>query len=205
MIKSRLVALLALAGVLFTSSLAHAQAEAPKTSATSKTLYLTQTGCGTGKGTLLPRPDGQSGNCGDAFGVPISEVFHQVGSDSFDKYVSTDATKPFKINGAKKVTGQLTAESFLLSHGGGVGTVTFEIKLTMETKNDSVTFAPITVSRAVATSGSCYVPFSMHVPKALNGQVVTEIAMSVDQRGANFPMSVFGMSGDSYLVVPAKK
>lgn len=187
--------------------LALAEKAAPKTTVTSKTLFLSQLGCGAeaDKGKLLPTAGDETGDCGVIGGVPLDEVLHTVGSDSFEDFTSTSKTKPFKIDATKKVTGQLRANSWLPAFGG-VGTVTFDVKLKMFTNKDAtIVFTPVTVSQAASPTGPSFIPFSMTVPKAAAGTVITEIVLSVNQRGLNVPMSAFGMAGDSYLVIPAKK
>lgn len=209
MLKNRLIVALAIAGVLTTASLATARTDAPKSSTTSKTLYLSQVGCGAEAedGKLLPTIGlGDSAGCGTIGGVPVDEVVHQLGSTSFTDFTSTTKTKPFKVNAAKKVTGQLRADSWI-GAGGGVGSVDFDIKLKMETtKGVTITFAPITVSQAASpTSSEMYLPFAMPFPKGASGTTVKSIVMSVALRGMNVPFSAFGMDGDSYVLIPAKK
>ncbi|MCU1588288.1 MAG: hypothetical protein JWN31_1781, partial [Frankiales bacterium] len=141
-------------------------ADAPKTTATSKTLYLSQAGCGSSAEDPLLLPTvvpGQDG-CGTVAGLPANELDAQIGATVDDvgtPYASNKKTVPFKLDGTKKITGQLTADSWI-GAGGGVGTVTWDYELSGTTsKGKSVDFGSYTADQAVSPSSSrVQTPFS---------------------------------------------
>lgn len=193
---------LALAASTATGLVAFA-ADAPKSTTKSKTLYMAQEGCGStaeaGRLEEKPQADGATG-CGTIGGVPLNEVAGLPGDD----YTSTAKLAPFKLDATKKVTGQVAAGSWF--GAGGVGTVTFDVHLAGITKaGGGVDFGTTTVSAQVAgAAGVVYVPFTLNVPATAGGVVMKAFTITVAQRGANIGMSAKQLSGDSYVVIPAK-
>jgi hypothetical protein len=186
-------------------------ATAPKTTATSKTLYLSQFGCGTTAEDpyLLPTVQTDSTGCGTVGGLPIDEVDAMIGATVDDvgtPYASTKKTVPFKLDGAKKITGQLTADSWI-GAGGGIGTVTWDYHLTgVTTKSKTFDFGSYTVDQAVSPAGSkVETPFSIAVPKAAGGLVFKSFVFTVWLHGLNVPFSAMGLAGESFIIFPAKK
>jgi hypothetical protein len=198
---------LALAGSALSASVALAT-EAPKTTTTSKTLYLAMEGCGTtaeaGRLEVKPQADGATG-CGTVGGLPVDEAFYQVAGATPEDYTSTKSLVPFKIDATKKVTGQLAAGSW--TGAGGAGTVTFDVHLAgVTSKGTGVDFGDTTVSTTVTgTDAVAYVPFELAVPASAVGATLKAFTISVVQRGANIGYSAKQLSGDSYVVIPAKK
>ncbi|MCW2543100.1 MAG: hypothetical protein JWM40_652 [Frankiales bacterium] len=186
-------------------------ATAPKTSATSKTLYLSQFGCGTTAEDpyLLPTVQTDSSGCGTVGGLPLDEVEAMTGATLADlgtPYASTKKMLPFKLDGAKKITGQLTADSWI-GAGGGIGTVTWDYSLTgVTTKSKTFDFGSYTVDSAVSPAGSkVETPFSIAVPKPASGLIFKSFVFTVWLHGLNVPFSAMGLAGESYIVFPAKK
>jgi hypothetical protein len=184
---------------------------APKTTATSKTLFLAQEGCGTSAEDplLLPTSVPDQDGCGTVAGLPADEVDYQIGATVDDvgtAYASTKKTLPFKLDGAKKITGQLTADSWLPA-GGGIGSVTWDYELSGTTsKGKTIDFGSYTAEQAVSPSGHrVQTPFSIAVPKTANLQVFKSFVFTVWLHGMNVPFSAMGLSGSSYIVFPAKK
>jgi hypothetical protein len=184
---------------------------APKSSATSKTLFLSRAGCGTtaGEPYLLPAATADSRGCGTVGGLPVNEVEWIALEEDIDEvgvpYASTKKMAPFKIDAAKKVTGQLKAVSWAGSFGG-VGTVEFDYHLVgTSTSNRQIDFGKGSVSSAVSPLAPTEVPFSITVPKAASGLTMKAFTFTVWQHGLNVPMSAAGLSGDSYIVFPARR
>jgi hypothetical protein len=198
---------LALAGLAATAGLSSA-ADAPKSGATSKTLYLAQEGCGTtavaGRLEIKPQSDGADG-CGTIGGVPVNEVLYQGGGDEGEDYTSTKKLLPFVVDGAKKVTGQVAAMSWV--GVGGVGVVDWDITLSGTTKaGKSVLFGSTTATTTAAGADEVVMaPFSIAVPAAAKGQTFRSFVLTVFQHGANVGYSAKKLSGDSYVVIPAKR
>jgi len=203
--KSRLALLLALVGVLSSASLALAQTYAPATTTSSKTLFLNREGCsGEVIGRLLPSA-GNEPPCGGYGGVNC-ELFVRAGIECAEEFHSTTETKPIKLNAAKNVTGLLKAESYYGPFVPGVGIVTFDVELEMDTdKGSTIRFDPITMSQVASPFGPSYFKFSMPVPRHAIGAVVTRTSMTVTLRGVNYSMNILALRGDSYLEIPAKK
>jgi hypothetical protein len=186
-------------------------ADAPKTTVTSKTLFLAQAGCGTSAEDpfLLPTAVPDQDGCGAVLGLPVSELDYQIGATVDDvgtPYASTKKTAPFKLDGAKKITGQLTADSWI-GAGGGVGSVAWDYHLTGTTsKGKTVDFGTYSAEQSVSPSGSrVQTPFSIPVPKTANLQIFKSFVFTVYLHGMNVPFSAMGLSGSSYIVFPAKK
>jgi hypothetical protein len=202
---------LALAGVAASSALAFA-ADAPKTTATSLSLFMAQEGCGATAeaGRLETKPQGDSADgCGTIGGLPLDEVTHQDEEDfgsSGDDYTSTPKLVPFMIDATKKVKGQVAAGSWLGNGTGGVGTVTWDIKLTVTTVSGKIIdFGSTTVSAAAAPGADEVVaPYQFATPAAAVGQTVKRIVINVTQRGQNLGMSAKQLSGETYVVFPVK-
>lgn len=182
----------------------------PKDSATTKVLYLSQVGCGSTaeKGQLLSKPGASdTGKCGSAGGAPVTELQYQAGArPAGDKYISTSKLPAFKVDGAKKITGQVSAQTWLPG-GGGVGTIVFDLHLTGDTvKDDLVDFGKVIVSApASPLQAEVSVPFSLSVPKSANGVRFASYTFTVVQRGLTFPMSAKALGGESYIIFPSKK
>ncbi len=183
-------------------------ADAPKSSTTSKTLFMSQEGCGStaeaGRLEEKATADGATG-CGVVAGLPIEEAFYQLEGSTPDDYTSTAKLTPFKVDGSKKVTGQIAAGSWF--GAGGVGTVTFDIQLAgITSKGAGVDFGTTTVSGNVAgPDAAVFVPFTLSVPASATGVTLKAFTLSVVQRGMNVGMSSKQLDGDSYVVIPAKK
>lgn len=201
----------ALAGLAASGSLALA-AEAPKSSVTSKTLFLAQEGCGTTEeaGRLEPKAqtDGADG-CGTIGGLPFNEVLVQDGGAEAvaEEFTSTKAMVPVKIDHTKKVTGQVSAGSWIGNGTGGVGTVKFTVGMVGKTTaGKTIDFGTVEVSGAAAPGKDIVeVPFSLAIPATAKGAKLTTFVLSVAQHGANLGMSSKSLSGTSYVVIPAKK
>ncbi|MGB8651639.1 MAG: hypothetical protein WCD35_13380 [Mycobacteriales bacterium] len=201
---------LALAGLAASGSIAFA-ADAPRTTATSKTLFLSQDGCGStaGPGRLETTPHSDSADgCGTIGGAPLQEVFAQDQADFGplgDDYVSTKKLVPFLLDASRKVTGQLAAASWF-GGGVGVGTVTFDVHLVAtSTTGRRVDFGSTTVSGDVTPGQDpVEVPFQLAVPRSAAGTTVMSFTLTVTQRGRNVGMSSKQLSGESYVVIPAK-
>jgi hypothetical protein len=199
---------LALVGIAASSAFAFA-ADAPKSTATSRTLFMAQEGCGTtaeaGRLELKPQADGADG-CGTIGGLPIDEVFHQLGADSANEFTSTSKLPPFVMDTAKKVTGQVAAGSWIGNGAGGLGSVDWDVTLLGTTTNGkSIDFGSVTVS-TTAAPGSDIVraPFSFSVPKSASGLTFKRFIASVAIRGMNVGMSAQALSGETYIVFPVK-
>jgi hypothetical protein len=202
---------LALAGVAASSAFAFG-ADAPKTTATSLSLFMAQEGCGTTAeaGRLEPKPQGDSADgCGTIGGLPANEVFHQDEEDFGaigDDYTSTAKLVPFMIDATKKVTGQVAAGSGVGGGAGGLGTVTWDVTMTaFTTSGKLINFGSTTVN-APAAPGQDEVTaaYELAVPAAAAGQTIKKIVINVAQRGQNLLMSSKQLSGESYVVLPVK-
>lgn len=199
---------LALAGLAASASFAFA-ADAPKSTATSRTLFMSQEGCGTtaepGRLELKPQSDGADG-CGTIGGLPIDELFHQLGADSSNEFTSTSKLPPFVMDTAKKVTGQVAAGSWIGNGAGGLGTVEWDVTLLGTTTNGkSIDFGAVTV-RATAAPGTdiARAPFTFSIPKSASGLTFKRFVATVGIRGANVGMSAQALSGETYVVLPVK-
>ncbi len=190
------------------TALVASAADAPKSSTTSKTLFMAQEGCGSTAeaGRLVEKAgaDGATG-CGVVGGLPLEEALYQLEGSTPDDYTSTSTLKPFKVDGTKKVTGQVAAGSWF--GAGGVGTVTFDVHLAGVTSTGTgADFGTTTVSANVAGPDAIvYVPFTLSVPASASGKAFKAFTLSVVQRGMNVGMSAKQLDGDSYVVIPAKK
>lgn len=193
---------LAAAATAASGTLAFA-ADPPRTTPTSKTLYLSQEGCGTTAeaGRLEPKVQADSADgCGVVGGLPFNEV-----ASSPEDYTATKKVGLVKLDAKKKITGQLTAESW---YGvGGVGTVTFDVALiATTTAGKKIDFGSLTVNGSASpTAIDVYVPFSFTPPASAAGATLKTIVLSVTQRGMNMGMSAKKLSGDSWLVIPTRK
>jgi hypothetical protein len=200
---------LALVGLAASGSFAFG-ADAPKSTATSRTLFMAQEGCGTtaepGRLELKAQADGADG-CGTVGGLPLDEAFHQLGDDSAaTDYTSTSKLPPFVIDTTKKIKGQVAAGSWVGNGAGGVGTVEWDVSLTGTTTNGKlIDFGTQTVS-AAASPGEDLVtaPFTFSVPKSATGLTFKRFVASVNQRGQNLLMSAKQLSGETYVVFPVK-
>lgn len=197
---------LAVAGVTASAGLSLA-VDAPKSSSKSKTLYLAQEGCGTtaeaGRLELKPQADSADG-CGTIGGVPLEEVFHQAGAASADDYSSTKKLIPFVLDGTRKVTGQVAAMSWV--GAGGVGAVDWDISLSGTTASGrSVVIGSTTATTSAAgTDEVVLAPFALTIPRSASGQTFKSFVLTVSQHGANLGYSSKKLSGDSYVVIPAR-
>ena len=207
----RPIVALALAGLAASGSLAFA-ADAPKTTATSRTLFMAQEGCGTtaeaGRLEIKAQADGADG-CGTVGGLPLNEVFAQDEADFgsiADDYTSTAKLVPFMIDGTKKVTGQVAAQSWVGAGAGGLGTVTWDVHMAGTTAAGKVVDFGTTTVSAPAAPGTDEVvaPFTLSIPASAVGQTFKQFVVSVGQRGQNLGMSAKKLSGESYVVLPVK-
>ena len=184
-------------------------ADAPKTSASSSTFFLRQEGCGTTAeaGRLEPKSsaDGATG-CGTIGGVPVDEIAHQTGEGLAEDFATVGKGLPVKLDGARKVTGQLAAGSWV-GEGVGVGEVTFDVALRMTTAaGTGVNFGETTVTGEITPGENvAMVPFTFTVPAGAAGAKIKSMVLTVEQRGANLGFSAKQLDGDSYLVLPLKK
>lgn len=203
---------LALAATTGTGLVAQA-VEAPKTSTTSKTLYLSQNGCGSTAeaGRLEEKVQSDSADgCGTIGGVPLAEVeaadesdFGPLGED----FTTTVKLKPIKLNSSKSIVGQLGAGSWAGNGTGGVGTVTFDVRLTgVTTAGKAVELGSVQASAPAAPGQDTVdVPFTLPAPSSASGVVLKALTLTVFQRGQNVGMSARRLNGESYVVIPAKK
>ena len=198
---------LALGAVALSGSVALA-AEAPKTTTTSKTLYLAQEGCGAtaeaGRLETKAGVDGATG-CGTIGGVPLQEAFSQLGASELEDFTSTTSLKPFKVDQSKKVTGQVAAGSWVGE--GGVGQVAWDIALTAVTSSGkTVDFGTQTVTATVSNPATPVVtaPFEFATPADAKGQTFKSITFSYVLHGANAGYSAAQYDGQFYVVIPAK-
>lgn len=205
--KARLALVLCLVGLVGGAGLAGA-ADAPRTTTTSKTLFLSQNGCGTtaepGRLETTVQVDSADG-CGTIGGLPLNEAAYQVGGTG-DDYSTTSKLVPFAVDATRKVTGQLAAGSWVGSGSGGAGSVQFEVQLVgTTTAGKSVDFGAASVS-GTATPGKdvVEVPFSLTVPASAAGATLRSLTLTVDAHGANVGMSAKKLNGSSYVVVPSK-
>lgn len=200
---------LALAGVAASGSFAFA-VEAPKSSPTSKTLYLAQEGCGTtaeaGRLETSAGVDGATG-CGTIGGIPIEEAIAQLdGGSTLEDFTSTAKLTPFKIDATKKVTGQLAAASWVGNGSGGLGSVQWDYALiATTTTGKTIDFGSGSMT-ATATPGTDVVEksFELAIPGTAAGQTIKSLVFSYALRGANVGMSAHQYDGHSYIVIPAK-
>jgi hypothetical protein len=201
---------LAAAGLVASGTLAFAD-DAPKTTATSKTLYLAQEGCGAsaqpGRLEAKPQDDTDADGCGTIGGLPLNEVFHADEADFgpiADDYTSTGGLAPFIVDGSKPVRGQVAGQSWVGL--GGIGTVTWDVHLQGTTTTGAVVdFGSATVSAPASPSENEVVaPFQLSVPAAAAGKTFKKFVISVAQRGQNVGMSSKRLQGESYVVIPAK-
>jgi hypothetical protein len=193
---------LALAATAAAGTVAFA-ADAPKTTDTSKSLFLSQNGCGSTQedGRLEPKiQNDTSDGCGTIGGIPINEL-----AGLPTDFTSTSAVKPFKIDAAKKVTGQVSAGSW--TGTGGVGTVDFDLALVGTTSTGkTIDFGEQTVSGSASPATNVVsVPFTFSVPASAKGATFKRFTFSMLQRGMNVGMSAQSLNGNSYVVIPAKK
>lgn len=185
--------------------------EAPRTTATSSTFYLRQEGCGATAepGRLEPKAstDGATG-CGTIGGIPFGEIEAQTGAAAADgdTYTTVGKGLPIKLDGSKKITGQLAAESWIGS-GVGAGTVSFEVALVgTDVKGKSVDFGTASVSGSITPGDNVVlVPFELAVPAAAVGAPMKRFSLSVLQHGGNVGFSAKHLDGDAYVVFPTKK
>ena len=206
---------LALAGVAAAGSFAFA-AEAPKTTATSKTLFLAQEGCGTTAeaGRLEDKAQDDSGDgCGVIGGLPLAEVEAQDEEDFGplgDDFTTTTKFVPVKVDGAKPITGQLAVTSwpggFTGLPIGGVGTVTYDVHLAgVALDGKALDFGSVKASGPAAPGqDEVDVPFSLTVPATAAGVKVKAFTLTVFQHGQQVGMTAQHLKGASYLVIPTK-
>lgn len=203
---------LALVGLAASSTFAFA-ADAPKTSTTSKTLFLAQNGCGStaeaGRLETTAQSDSADG-CGVIGGVPLTEVeaadesdFGPLGTD----FTSTKKLTPFKIDASKKVTGQLEAGSWVGNGTGGVGTVTFDVAMIGKTTaGKTIDFGSVKASAAASPGQDTVdVPFELAAPASAVGATMKSFTLTIFQHGQNYGMSASQFSGASYVVIASKK
>ncbi len=200
---------LAAAGLTLSATVALAD-DAPRTTATSKSLFMAQEGCGSTAepGRLEPKPQADSADgCGTIGGLPLNEVAHQDEEDlgpTAEDYTSTSKLVPFVVDASKKVKGQVAAESWF--GAGGVGSVTWDVSLRGTTAAGKIVdFGTTTVSADAAPGeNDVFAPFELAIPRAASGQTFKRFVVSVALRGQNIGMSAKKLSGDSYVVIPAK-
>ena len=185
--------------------------DAPKTSATSSTFFLRQEGCGTTAepGRLEPKDSGDGATgCGTIGGIPIGEAEAQTGSTAADGDTFSTIGKglPIKLDGTKKITGQLAAESWI-GAGVGAGTVSFEVALAgTDAKGKGVDFGTTSVSGSITPGENVIlVPFELAVPAAAVGTPMKSFTLSVLQHGSNLGFSAKHLDGDAYVVFPTKQ
>jgi hypothetical protein len=185
--------------------------DAPKTSGKSSTFYLRQEGCGTTAeaGRLEPKSSGDGATgCGTIGGIPIGEVLAQGGSGAQDGDVYTTIGKglPIKLDGSKKITGQLAAESWF-GAGAGAGSVSFDVALSgVDAKGKGIDFGTTSVSGSITPGENVVlVPFELTVPGNAVGTSIKSLALSVFMHGANLGFSAKHLDGDAYIVLPTKK
>jgi hypothetical protein len=185
--------------------------DAPKTSASSSTFYLRQEGCGTTAeaGRLEPKSSGDGATgCGTIGGLPAGEVEAQSGATAADgdSYATIGKGLPIKLDGAKKITGQLAAESWI-GFGAGAGTVSFEVALGgTDAKGKGVDFGTTSVSGSITPGQNVVlVPFELAVPASAVGTAMKSFTLSVLQHGGNLGYSAKHLDGDAYIVFPTKK
>lgn len=197
-----LVAVFAFAGVA-------AAADAPKTGSGSSTFFLRQEGCGATAeaGRLDPKSsaDGATG-CGTIGGLPFDEALAQLGESEGDAYTTTGKGLPIKLNGAKKITGQVAAESWI-GLGAGAGSVTFDISLAgTNAKGKGIDFGSTTVTGSIKPGENVIlVPFELTIPASAVGTPIKSLALTVFQHGMNFGFSAKHFDGDAYIVLPTKR
>jgi hypothetical protein len=185
--------------------------DAPKTSATSSTFYLRQEGCGTTAeaGRLEPKSssDGATG-CGTVGGLPADEALAQLGATAADgdTFATVGKGLPIKLDGSRKITGQLAAESWFGS-GAGAGTVSFDVALAgVDAKGKGIDFGTTSVSGSITPGENVVmVPFTLTVPGNAVGTPIKSLSLSVFAHGANFGYSAKHLDGDAYIVLPTKK
>lgn len=185
--------------------------DAPKTSAASSTFYLRQEGCGTTAedGRLEPKAssDGATG-CGTIGGIPIGEAEAQSGATAADgdTYATIGKGLPIKLDGSKKITGQLAAESWF-GAGAGAGTVSFDVALTgVDVKGKGIDFGTTSVSGSITPGENVIlVPFELTVPGTAVRAPMKSFTLSVLQHGSNIGYSAKHLDGDAYIVFPTKK
>ena len=207
---ARLVVAVAVVLATATSGLALA-ADAPKSTTTSKTLFLSQEGCGTtaGPGLLLPTAqDDSATGCGTIGGVPLGELEARDSADFCpcgDDYTTNKKFLGFKMD-RKPITGQLASGSWVGAFGG-VGTVSFDITLSgVTTAGKTIALGATTASGSVSpTNAICDVPFTLPATPAAANQKFKAFTLHVFMHGLNVPMSAKQLSGESYMVFPAKK
>lgn len=201
---------LGLSAVALVAGVASA-ADAPKTSATSSTFYLSQEGCGTaaepGRLETKASTDGATG-CGTVGGVPLGEAEYQTGAAAADgdTYTTVGKGLPIKLDGTKKITGQLAAESWV-GAGAGAGEISFEVALTgVDVSGRSIDFGETSVTASITPGDAvALVPFTLAVPPQAAGAKMKTLALSVLQHGANLGFSAKHLDGDAYIVFPTKK
>jgi len=199
---------LAFAGLAASGALAYA-VDAPRNSATSKTLYLAQEGCGEtaqpGRLELKPQSDSADG-CGTIGGLPVDEAFYQLIGPSYEDFTSTSKLAPVVLDHSKKVTGQVTGGSWI-GFGVGAGDVAFDVHLVGRTKDGrSVDFGETSVSTTHSPGAElAHVPFTLTIPSSAKGKTFTRFVLSVAMHGANVGMSSKQFSGESYVTLPLKK
>lgn len=209
--RMRPVLALSACTVVLSGGLAFA-ADAPATTATSKTLFLSANGCGSTQeaGRLEEKvQDDTSDGCGTRGGLPLEEIGHSNAdvADTFGfgatDYTSTGAMKTFALDTAKKVTGQLTAGAHDVPVG--VGTATFDVALKgTTTKGAVVDFGSVTVSGSANGASEVNVPFEFAMPASATGATLKSVVISVWQRGQNIGYSSNRFKGSSYVVFPTK-
>lgn len=204
MIKFRAAVGIALSSTVLAGGAALA---VPKAAANEALFFLRQEGCGTSaqEGRLEPKAgaDGATG-CGTIGGLPFDEIVHIVDGSTPDTYSTVGKGLPIRLNAAKKVKGQLAAESWY--GAGGIGTITFDVGLVGQTvEGKSVDFGSTTVSAPASPSANVVaVPFELAVPAPGSGARMKSFTLSVVQRGLNQGMSSKYLDGESYVIFPTK-
>jgi hypothetical protein len=203
LVRPAVVIALALA---LTGGSALAAAKPPATF--TKKLYLSQLGCGSTAEDpyLLPAPGNEDSGCGVVAGLPVSELDYMTGATVDDvgtPYASTSKTAPFKLDAAKKVTGQLVAESWF--GVGGFGTVAWDYRLVGTTTANKVFDFGSYSAESSASGEEVTTPFTIPVPKAANGLTFKSFVFTVWLHGLNMPYSAMGLGGKSFIVIPGKK
>jgi hypothetical protein len=199
---------LAVSGLVAGSSFAFAAAPATVTTQGSKTLYLSQVGCGTTAqdGTLETSAQTDTADgCGTIGGLPVNEVNYQIGGTG-DDYTSTGKLGTVMGSNAKKVTGEIAVGSWVGAPAGGVGNVDIDVTLVaLTTAGKTIDFGATTATaKAGQTTPTVSVPFSLAVPAAANGATLKSFTLNVFVHGANLGMSAKKLSGSSFVIIPTK-
>lgn len=173
--------------------------------------YLHSNGCGAANPasyfldtTTTGKGDNGDG-CGVIGGLPVDEVFYQLGVASSHGFATTggEPTLPLILDGTRAITGTIGTQSWT-GGVGGVGTVTADISVTgLDSKGNVVQLGSTQASTSATPTSTAYsIPFSVPATPGNDGAVLTQVSISVALHGLNENAGAAAYKGASLLTIP---